>query len=343
MWRYRFLTTEQIGALHFAGRTPQALRRRLAKLFRAGHLERFRPYCRRGSYPWTYQLGQAGHRLLRETGHLEPRARYQPRVLHDYSYVVHDLQLNAWILAYRDLLGDTLVEWRGETPIHPPPKRRQSQLALANDWTAEGLQDPAARPVFPDAVLEIKRPDAQPPWTFLLEHDRTRRVDKNFDKFRRYDTYLTAWHAGFARLGDDDSPYVLFICQDHDQRELFMAAADHELTGHRWHPVTPDQHEYVGRKRILFATELDIHTGNVEARRLPPYPPRHPARSGRDAEIRGLKLPGPRPHGPGPREARPTGGLRTLPTGEQPPPIPTAAEPRDVPTNPPARQVGPRS
>jgi hypothetical protein len=125
--------------------------------------------------------GPAGHQLLRRTGHIEPRARYRPRQLVDYSYVIHDLQLNAWVLAYRELLGEVLIEWHGETPIHPPPKRRRSQLALSRDWTAAGLQDQAARPVFPDGVLEIKRPDGHPPRTFLLEHDRTRTVDKNYD------------------------------------------------------------------------------------------------------------------------------------------------------------------
>src|SRR5829696_8744776 len=192
VWRYRFLTTEQIGTLHFPGRTAQALRRRLAKLFAAAHLERFRPYSRRGSYPWTYHLGPAGHQLLRQTGDIPQGARYQPRALHDYSYVIHDLQLNAWILAYRQLLEDGLIEWRGETAIYPPREARRAQLVLAHDWTAQALQDQTARPVFPDAALEIKRPDSRPPWTLLLEHDRTRRVDKNFDKFRRYDTYLTA-------------------------------------------------------------------------------------------------------------------------------------------------------
>jgi hypothetical protein len=295
VWRYRFLTTEQIGALHFPGRTAQALRRRLAKLFAAAHLERFRPYSRRGSYPRTYHLGPAGHQLLRQTGDIPQGARYQPRALHDYSYVIHDLQLNAWILAYRQLLGKTLIGWQGETPIHPPPKRRRSQLALTRPWTAQALQDQTPRPVFPDAVLEIARPDGYPPRTFLLEHDRTGRVDKNFDKFRRYDTYLTAWHqdASFARLGDNDPPYVLFICQDSEQRDLFMAAADHELTGYRWHPSDPGQHQYLGRQRILFATEVDIHQGKLEARRLAPYPPRHPARRCETGQIRGVKLPGP--------------------------------------------------
>ncbi|MEJ7715071.1 MAG: hypothetical protein WKF40_04925 [Thermoleophilaceae bacterium] len=29
--------------------------------------------------------------------------------------------------------------------------------------------------------------------TIFIEYDRTRRVDKNFEKFRRYDTFLCWW------------------------------------------------------------------------------------------------------------------------------------------------------
>jgi hypothetical protein len=255
------------------------------------------PYSRRGSYPWTYHLGPTGHHLLRGTGHIEPRARYQPRALIDYSYVIHDLQLNAWILAYRQLLDDSLIDWRGETAIHPPPKAQRIQVALAKEWTTHGLQESGARPVFPDAVLEIERDDGRLPRTFLLEHDRTRRVDKNFDKFRRYDAFLTDWFPSskFARPGSDDPPYVLFICQDPGQRETFLDAADHEVTGYRWHPdMRLDEHQYVGRRRILFTTELDMHAGEIEALRLPRYPPRHPSRSVQSHEARRVKLPTPR-------------------------------------------------
>ena len=51
VWRYRFLTTDQLLELRWPGASAQAGRRRLVKLFRAGYLERFRPVSRRGSYP----------------------------------------------------------------------------------------------------------------------------------------------------------------------------------------------------------------------------------------------------------------------------------------------------
>ena len=89
----------------------------------------------------------------------------------------------------------------------------------------------------------------------------------------------------------------MFICQDDAQRDDFLARADRELTGHRWHPSRPaDEHEYIGRRRILFCNERDVHLGRVEARRLPPCPPGHPARQGHHGEIRGVRLPGGAPN-----------------------------------------------
>jgi hypothetical protein len=67
----------------------------------------------------------------------------------------------------------------------------------------------------------------------FIEYDRTQRVDKNYEKFRRYDAFPRWWS---MHTGDGELPFVIFICQDDDQRDRFLAAADHELTGHLWHP-----------------------------------------------------------------------------------------------------------
>jgi hypothetical protein len=90
-----------------------------------------------------------------------------------------------------------------------------------------------------------------------------------------------------------DPPYILFVCQNKAQRDDFLARAEQELTGYRWHPShSAEQEQYVGRRRILFCDERDIHDRHLEARRLPPYPPGHSARRGQDAEVRGVRLPG---------------------------------------------------
>jgi hypothetical protein len=109
--------------------------------------------------------------------------------------------------------------------------------------------------------------------------------------------------------GRGETPFVLFICQNETQRDDFLACADHELTGHRWHPSHPvREHEYIARRHILFCDERDIHLGKPRPRRLAPYPPGHPGRCGRDAKVRGVPLPCPR------------GGATSQPVGSEPGP-----------------------
>jgi Replication-relaxation len=185
VWRYHFLTTNQIRELWWSGKSIQAARRRLVTLFRASYLERFRPHTPRGSYEWTYFLSAGGHRVLRELGVIDPGARFKPRDVFDYGRALHDIQVNAWVLAYRRRLGSELLDWQGEHQITPPRGSQQAQLQLEDHWSVEGLRDPLPRPVVPDATLEIDHDGAQGSRLFLIEYDRTSRTDKNYDKFRR--------------------------------------------------------------------------------------------------------------------------------------------------------------
>jgi hypothetical protein len=240
--RYKFLTAPQLRELWWPASSVQAADRRLLKLFRAGYLDRFRPISRRGSFPWTYQLGLEGHRLLQRAGLVGLRERYVRREVYDYGHVLHEVQLNAWVRAYRRAAGDAFRSWEGETHIEPPREARANQrvLRVGDNWSAEGLRDPRARLVRPDAVLEVARADGEGSRVLFIEYDRTRRVDKNYEKFRRYDAFLWWWsmHTGY---GDGELPFVIFIRQDDDQRDRFLAAADHELTGHLWHPSCPQK------------------------------------------------------------------------------------------------------
>ena len=280
--RYKFATGPQLRELWWPVATVQAADRRLLKLFRAGYIDRFRPVSRpgTGSYPWTYYLGEDGHRLLQDADLIALNRRYRRRLIFDFGHVLHELQLNAWVLAYRRALGDAFLEWQGETAFDPPRGLRPGER-LDDDWSAEGLSDPRPRTVCPDAVLEVAADDAASPARLLLiEYDRTRRLDKNFEKFRRYDAFLNWWwqHTRVADRGT--APFVVFVCQDDDHRDDFIAAADRELTGHRWHPdVGPNRYEYVGRQRLLFAAEIDAHRGWLEARRLPAFPKGHRERT----------------------------------------------------------------
>jgi hypothetical protein len=294
VWRYKLMATAQLQELWWPGRSQRAAQKRLTRLFHAGLLERFRPVTRRGSYPWIYQLGPEGHKLLQSAGLIPPRQRYERRDVYDYTYVLHDLHLNSWVLAYRRALNGALREWAGETAIEPPSPAHKGQLRLDDNWSVEGLKAKRPRTVVPDAVLEIDRPDRDATRVFLIEYDRTTRVDKNYEKFRRYDAFLAWWwrHTPYADHGEP--PWVLFVCQDENHRDKFLAAADHDLTGRLWHPsATPSENHYPGRRRILFACEADAHADVLEAHRLPGFPPRDAGRRATANAARRVRLPGP--------------------------------------------------
>jgi hypothetical protein len=280
VWRYKFLTAPQVLELWWPNADASwPGQRRLRKLFDAGYLERFRPLARRGSYPWTYHLGHAGHRLLQGAGVLARSQRYNPRTIYDYGHVLHELQLNAWVLAFRRAAGEALLAWHGETDITPSRDVGRHQLRLPGDWSVEDLRDDRARLLRPDAILEVARGEDADVSTVLVEYDRTRRIDKNYDKFRRYDAFLCSWWRLTTHGAGASPPLVVFVCQTQDQCRQFLTAADHELTGHQWHPSADlDEQHFVGRRRLVFALEHDAHAGVLEGWQLPALPPRHPAR-----------------------------------------------------------------
>lgn len=290
--RHKFLTTPQLLELWWPRAAPQVGRRRLTRLHDAGHLDRFRPLAPRGSYPWTYQLGREGHRMLQAAGLIGPGQRHTTREVYDYRYVLHEIHLNSWMLAWRRLLPDPPVAWHGETLIDPPAALRSSQLRLDEHLSVEGLKDTKPKQLRPDDVLELTRRDSPGARTFLIEYDRTRRVDKNFEKFRRYDAFLCWWWRHTHHGDRDEVPWIIFICQDEQQRSLFLQAADRELTGHHWAPsANPTDHDFVGRRRVLFATEHDMHRGETIAWRIPAFPRGHRGRH-QDAAPRAIRLPG---------------------------------------------------
>lgn len=280
VWRYKFLTSTQILELHWNGCAARVANKRLTKLFEAGFVDRFRPVTRAGgSFPWTYQLGPEGHRLLREVGELDIRARFRPNRIYDYRYVLHEVHLNAWVLSWRRLLGARLIAWQGEREIEPPPDVRKDQPRLADGRNVSGLRDERGRLIRPDAILDVERQSDGGTRPFLIEYDRTRRVDKNFEKFLRYDALLCSWWR-YTNLADNGvPPFVIFVCQDEQQRDAFLHAADHQLSGHVGHASDGAQgHEYASRDQMLFVVEVDMHRGDAGARRVPSFPASHPRR-----------------------------------------------------------------
>jgi hypothetical protein len=295
--RYRFLTTGQIAELWWEGRGLRAVRRRMTRLFDAGFVERFRPQTLRGSYQWTYCLARDGFRAAEQTGELSPGLKFAPRreAIFDYRYVIHDLRANEWVMRYRELLGERLLDWAGpdESRYEPPKKSRDEEyftrsaaILRETGWYESGIDDEDFRPVQPDALLDVRTADGD--FHVFVEYDRTRRVDKNYDKFRRYDALQSVWW----RTTDLVWPFVVFVCQDAEHRSRFLRGADRELTGCLSAGTGPDrQQRYFARDRTLFVLEGDIRDGNPEAMRLPALPPRHEQRES-PASVRRIALPG---------------------------------------------------
>jgi hypothetical protein len=295
--RWRFLTTGQIAELWWEGRGLHAVRRRMTRLFEAGFVGRFRPQTLRGSYQWTYCLARNGFRAAQQTGELAAGLKFAPRreAIFDYRYVIHDLRTNEWVLRYRELLGDRLLDWAGpdESRFEPPKKSRDEEYmsratAILGDcgWHANDVPDEYFRPVQPDALLDVAALDHGV--RVFVEYDRARRVDKNYDKFLRYETLLVVWW----RAADLGCPYVVFVCQDVEHRRRFMLAADTELIGHLSARTEKGLEErFTARDRTLFVLEGDIRNGAPTAYKLPALPPRHEQRSD-PATPRRVALPG---------------------------------------------------
>jgi hypothetical protein len=288
VWRYKFLTTDQLRALHWPGRSEQATRRRLVRLFEQGYLERLRPRAQMGAgtHQWTYFLGPQGHALLRSIGHLAPRAKYEPKPVFDFAYVIHDIQANGWVLAYRELLGSRLLGWRGEaeSQVSPPPGTRErnpylTQKSIGGRWVVDGIDPNWVQPVRPDAVLDFELGPDGGRAQLYVEFDRTGRPDKNAPKFRRYDAFLGWWWRLSEQVAAGGNPLVVFVCPDERALRSMLAHADHALTVHRtfWQ-AQPSERRYAARERILFACERPAYARSPEAWRVPEFPPGHPDR-----------------------------------------------------------------
>lgn len=265
----------------------------MTRLFEAGFVERFRPQTLRGSYQWTYCLARDGFRAAGQTGELASGLKFVLRreAIFDYRYVIHDLRTNEWVLRYRELLGDRLLDWAGpdESRYEPSKKRRdeehfsRSAVILGHGWYESGIDDEDFRPVQPDALLDVATGNGDV--RVFVEYDRTRRVDKNYDKFRRYETLLTVWW----RTTELGCPFVVFVCQDAEHRRRFIYAADYELTACLSTGTGPDREQrHTARDRTLFVLEGDIRDGNPEAMLLAraAAAPRGPRQPGQRASRR---------------------------------------------------------
>jgi hypothetical protein len=291
LWRYRFLLTSQIADEWWTGKSLYAAQRRLLRMTAAGWVTRFRPRLSKGKHEWIYQLDRKGFDLLKrgwslDGPYVEEEAKWRPRHVTDYSVVEHDLQVNAWVFAFRGLVGDNLIEWLGpdqgriDVPTTYDRDKRRFRRVDTEDVThaIERYRHPANLqlehfgPLFPDATLTIYCKSIGAEVDVLVELDRTRRATKNVDKLNRYDAFLTAW----CRVADryrhaKELPWVIFVCPGEPEARSLMRVADRKVTG-QYSGSGPRDWPYPGRERMLFVAEEDVHDGLALAWSLPRQP-----------------------------------------------------------------------
>jgi hypothetical protein len=97
-----------------------------------------------GKHEWIYQLDRKGFDLGKrcwglDGPYIEAEAKWRPRHVTEYSVVEHDLQVNAWVMAFRELAGDRVIDWRGPRsgPDRRPDDVREPSLPASR---ARGLQ-----------------------------------------------------------------------------------------------------------------------------------------------------------------------------------------------------------
>jgi hypothetical protein len=295
LWRYRFLLTSQIKREWWPGKSLYAAQRRLLRMTAAGWVTRFRPRLSKGRHEWVYQLDLKGFDLGKrcwglDGPYIEAETKWRPRRVTEYSVVEHDLQANAWAMAYRELVGDQVIDWLGpdqgriEVPtIYEPHKRRfrpiDTEDARYEDDRYRRPRDLRLEhfaPVVPDATLTIYSKASANELDLLVELDRTRRPTKNQYKFHRYDAFLTAWYQMTDRYRHFRMPWVVFVCPGKEDAMNLMRTADREVTGRLARPGTrPETWRAPARERMLFAAEQDAHDGLPLAWMLPRQPPEY--------------------------------------------------------------------
>jgi hypothetical protein len=258
LWRYTFLTTSQIGDTWWPARHPSRPQIRLTELAGAGLLSRFRPLVKRGTHQWIYQLARDGFRAAQrsygpEGTYIGEEARWSERRAADMLSVEHVLRVNGWMLAYRLVLGERLLDWRG--PREAPPGRGEAT-------------DEAG--VTPDASALIDIGPESAPLELLVELGRDERPIRVTERLRRYDGLLSiGWRSvpRFQRAGGP--PAVVIIARGYRDVDRLLRAADAAIATASKEDATMAP----ARSRLIFCAEPDLHRGDLRAWMLPAQTP----------------------------------------------------------------------
>ncbi|MGO9763104.1 MAG: replication-relaxation family protein [Solirubrobacteraceae bacterium] len=263
------------------------------KLHRHGLIARWPIVLRdapRGSLPYLYSLTKFGMQVAqsRQPPAVPPSREFRQLEVEKAGPLRHNLHLLSWVIALHEQLGDYATDkWR--TPRWPAGTCTVPQTGNGRNRHQITLKD-IVRPkhigifdvqtsdfgrIEPDAICEIHIPEERLTIDLFIELDLTDRASYNIEKFRRYDAFLCGWwteHRRYRQLRT--RPGILFVCTTPEMAIAYARAADQTMAGSIGVTGSPAQDRYYpGRDHIFFATESDLHNGDLAALALPPLPP----------------------------------------------------------------------
>jgi hypothetical protein len=302
----RHVLSSQIHRRFNGGRAATTTQRRLKRLADAGLVARFQFHRRDGGgVPMCYSITSSGLRLSRghddspehepldgkdASGH-EPSSHHLPHGDQLLRQARRDVHVAGWALALQQALPDRRFELLGsyESQISPPSCARAGARAMLSldELCLPGGRTPHdfLRTVESGARVEVERfqsirPDASlrtgEGQEILIELDDRLPEGLGAAKLERYDHFLTGWSAHLARYKRPDpwSPTVVFVCRDAARARECARRADRVLTACRAYAGEyPASWEYLGRQRVVYVAECDVHQGLLCAWGLPRLPP----------------------------------------------------------------------
>lgn len=302
-----------------AGRAVTTTQRRLKRLADAGLLERFQLHRQDGGgVPMCCSVSPAGLKLLadRDLVPWEQGRGVQPPTPSPLAggasalrAVRREVHAAAWALAFERAAGAGPLEVIGaHGAVLCPPVRSTPQgpaalgpadLRLPGGRAPHGFQ-PAGGTPRPDSEIRFEtiRPHVRIDWPGGSELDRREggldllvELDDRIGsaawtaKLRRYDHFLSGWCAHTRRYRNRTA-IAVFVCRDRARARECARRADAVLLACRAYAGEyPADWEYVGRERVVFVAERDVHEGVLAGYGVNRLPPELRDGAGREPDV----------------------------------------------------------
>jgi hypothetical protein len=285
-----------IGRAALPGRATRSVNDRLIKLYRHGLIARHNTGLRErtrtdGKAPVLYSLTRRGLQVAQERAPapaISPKREWRPIEQPRAGRLAHDLHALGWAIEFHRAVGEIATDrWRTPryaTGRYPVPQvgsaQRRHAISITDIKVPDGqaiidLELKTFTEIKPDLSLELRSEQLKLSCDLLVEIDLTARPSYNREKFLAYDAFLCGWSLAHPRYrAQGTRPAVVFVSQNIHATLACAREADELVTGRIGVMGSPAENwHYAGRDHLFFASEADIHHGELTSVTLPAQPP----------------------------------------------------------------------